>query len=229
MAIRWDFGDVQQSPAPPTDILTVKYPRTPHLPWSKTIASDDRKCMAVHMDTYARHYNVITEKLDGENTVMSRDHIHARSCDGYGKQWQTYMLGLWNKIRYSIPEDVFICGENMFAIHSITYERLPSYFFVFAVCNPDVFFSWEYTIALCKELGLQTVPVIGNIILPGQSLEMPIPQKSAFGSVCEGYVIRNIDNFDRDVYQYNVAKCVRANHVTTDQHWSRTWKRAKLV
>lgn len=58
----------------------VKYPRTYHLPWSHTTGSPDRFLPDV------RHFAgievVITEKMDGENTTIYRDHVHARAIDG---------------------------------------------------------------------------------------------------------------------------------------------------
>ena len=54
----------------------VKYPRTPHLPWSPGATADDR----VHTDLAGLEGReiVVTEKLDGENTTIYRDHVHAR-------------------------------------------------------------------------------------------------------------------------------------------------------
>ena len=58
----------------------VKYPRTPHLPWSPGASQDD----VFSLD--ARHFEgqtvIITEKMDGENTTLYRDYLHARSVDG---------------------------------------------------------------------------------------------------------------------------------------------------
>lgn len=56
-----------------------KYPRTLHLPWSLGSTSDDKFMSNVE------HFNgkriIITEKMDGENTNMYSDKIHARSID----------------------------------------------------------------------------------------------------------------------------------------------------
>ena len=40
-----------------------------------------------------------------------------------------------------------------------------------------------------------------------------------FGKDQEGYVVRNANRFKFEDFQDNIAKYVRANHVTTDQHW----------
>ena len=56
----------------------VKYPRTYHLPWSRP-TSDDKK-LVDDSQFYGKHL-VVTLKMDGENTSMYEDKIHARSID----------------------------------------------------------------------------------------------------------------------------------------------------
>jgi hypothetical protein len=45
----------------------------------------------------------------------------------------------------------------------------------------------------------------------------------------EGVVVRVKDEFVNDEFENSVYKNVRANHVQTDSHWQKNWKRAKLV
>ena len=72
---------VQKALAPVLDrfLQYVKYPRTWHLPWSPGATKDDR----VLPDT--AHFNsqevVVTVKMDGENTTLYPDYLHARSLD----------------------------------------------------------------------------------------------------------------------------------------------------
>ena len=40
---------------------------------------------------------------------------------------------------------------------------------------------------------------------------------------------RSIDEYHVDAFKENVFKYVRKNHVSTDEHWSRNWKRAPLL
>jgi len=160
------------------------------------------------------------------NCVMSREFIHARSEEGYGKPWQTHVKSQWANFRYEIPEGMEICGENMYAVHSIEYDKLSSYFYIFGIVYNGSFLSWKETNEWCQLLGLPIVPTIfiGKLIV-----NMPIPEKSAFGGICEGYVARNIDSFKVEDFSGNVAKCVRMNHVQSDIHWTKTWKQAKLL
>lgn len=54
-----------------------KYPRTPHLPWSAGKTDDD--IVLLSTEHFEGKKVVVTEKLDGENTTMYTDYLHARS------------------------------------------------------------------------------------------------------------------------------------------------------
>ncbi len=62
---------------------------------------------------------------------------------------------------YRIPEGWRICGENVYACHSIHYIALTSYFYVFSIWNEkNECLSWDATVAWCKKLGLAHVPLL---------------------------------------------------------------------
>lgn len=49
-------------------------------------------------------------------------------------QWDyLQVLGWAANISGQIKDGMRICGENMFAVHSIKYDKLPSYFLGFSV------------------------------------------------------------------------------------------------
>lgn len=201
----------------------MKFPRMPHLPWSRGGTFDDiRKSEVACFDNKKLVY---TEKLDGECTVISKDNIHARSEDGYGKTWQTFMIRQCKSFQNDIPENMYVCGENLYAVHSIEYGSLSDYFYVFTIFFDNYVLSWEETEQWCDLLGVKTVPVIGYF---DKLIQIPIPEKSSFGDVCEGYVVRNIDKFHIDNFSDNIAKVVRENHVQTNIHWAKNWKKAEL-
>ena len=102
----------------------TKYPRSPHLPWSEGGTSDD--AYLFDTDHFAGKEVVITEKMDGENTSMYRDGIHARSIDGRHHPSRDWVKALHGKICLEIPEGWRLCGENLYARHSIAYEELES-------------------------------------------------------------------------------------------------------
>ena len=63
-------------------------------------------------------------------------------------------------------------------------------------------------------------------------------QSSVFGSTdprtgayctTEGLVCRNADAYPVSKFKQNVFKYVRKGHVQTDEHWTKSWKRTKLI
>lgn len=44
-----------------------------------------------------------------------------------------------------LGESTRICGENLFARHSISYRSLPSHFMVFGIFEGDVCLAWDET------------------------------------------------------------------------------------
>jgi len=196
-----------------------KHPRTPHLPWSPGVTSDDK--VLPSLDGFRGREVVVTVKMDGENTSMYRDAIHARSLDSRHHPSRDWVKGFWAGIRNRIIPGWRVVGENVYARHSIRYEVLPSYFLGFQVwddCNKCC--SWDVTLDEFAELGV--VPV--DVLYRGVFDERRIRRACEYGadwSSTEGYVLRVADAFDYADYGKYVAKFVRAGHVQTDEHWSR--------
>jgi hypothetical protein len=192
----------------------VKYPRTRHLPWSPGASDDD--LIAEQIDAFVGQRVIVSEKMDGENTTLYRDLSHARSLDGRHHPSRDWLKNLHGQIAHEIPEGWRICGENLYARHSIIYEALPSYFMVFSIWDADNrCLDWDSTVEWAALLGLETVPVLydGEFDLEGlQALEIDLER-------CEGYVVRLASSFAYAEFGSSVAKWVRANHVQTDQHW----------
>jgi hypothetical protein len=77
--------------------------------------------------------------------------------------------------------------------------------------------SWDETLEWFSLLNITPVPVLYDGIYDENLIKglWPIATHEA-----EGYVIRLADSFEYATFKLNVAKFVRPNHVTTDQHWS---------
>lgn len=198
----------------------TKYPRTLHFPWSPGMHADDR----VMPDTTAMDQVplVMTEKMDGENTTMYHDYIHARSTDYHPHPSRGWVRGIHAGICSDIPQGWRVCGENLYAKHSIGYEDLPGYFMVFSVWDRDLCLSWEDTTEWAALLGLPTVPVIATLD-GGPDLEREATEAwllySAHHGEREGYVLRPADAFEARGFRLLVGKWVRKNHVQTTKHW----------
>jgi hypothetical protein len=125
-----------------------------------------------------------------------------------------------------------ICGENMYATHSIYYDELTGFFYVFGIYEElddiDVCDSWDKTEQICARLGLRTVPVLYRGPWNEAAIKSCMTGVSKFGKTQEGYVVRNAKEFLASDFQNNVAKFVRAHHVQTDEFWANNWKPNKL-
>jgi hypothetical protein len=195
-----------------------KYPRTNHLPWSPGASSDDK--ILKSLDTLLKKEIVITEKMDGENTTgYSSGYIHARSLTSSYHQSRTWVNAFLKERLYQLPDGWRICGENVFACHSVPYENLDSYFFGFSIWNEkNQALSWDDTVEWFELLEIVPVPVLWRGILLSKtflrSFSSKINQKKQ-----EGFVVRLVDSFSFEDFPSCVAKWVRPGHVQTDRHW----------
>jgi hypothetical protein len=198
----------------------VKYPRTYHLPWSPGVTNDDR--IMDSLDAFKEGPVVVTVKMDGENTTMYRDYVHARSISYEAHPSRSRLKALHSTVQHDIPEGWRVCGENLYARHSIAYQNLNDHFLVFSVWNErNECLSWYDTYEWAGMLGLKTVPTLyyGDWV---ESLMRRMEPKEHDGDPCEGYVVRRADSFAYAQFRTHVGKFVRANHVQTHGHWMRS-------
>ena len=195
-------------------IKHVKYPRTYHLPWS-TLLKDDRK-MPDDL-CFVDKEVVVTLKMDGENSSLYNDHTHARSIDSGSHPSRNWLKDLWSQISYLLDDDMRVCGENLFAKHSIYYENLKSYFMMFSIWIGNTCLSWDETIEYAGILGLETVPVIYRGVYDRKLIENSF---LPYLDTNEGYVIRLADSFDYGDFRRSVGKFVRPEfrQVVNDSH-----------
>lgn len=199
-----------------TTILT-KYPRTPHLPWSEGRSEDDVSQKTTRV--FDGRMVVVTEKMDGENTSLYRDHIHARSLDSGNHPSRSWVKQLHGQIAKDIPEGWRVCGENLYAQHSIFYRDLSSYFMVFSIWNEkNEALSWDDTVQYAGLLGLITVPVLYRGPWNEKAVRALYNPLEHLDNR-EGYVVRVEDSFPYKDFAKSMAKFVRKNHVQTDEHW----------
>lgn len=212
---------VQKALQPVIHLFTnrVKYPRTYHLPWSPGVTKDDR-VLADHEASkyFSQHDVVATVKMDGECTTFYRDGLHARSLTYDAHPSRDWIRALHGRIAHEIPESWRICGENLYARHSIAYRNLSSYFQVFSIWDGLRCLSWDETVEWCKILDLRTVPVLyRGTEFPGCASFWGREQFA--GDEMEGYVVRLASDFRYSAFRKSVAKYVRANHVQSSSHW----------
>jgi hypothetical protein len=223
--------------------ISQKYGRTYHYPFSPGTTSDDR----IQHD-YWEHLQQIptlihTEKLDGENNCLNQYGVFARShAAPTTSPWTESLRRLWQLVKHDLGSlEIFL--ENLYAVHSIEYRNLENHFYVFAVRQYDQWLSWEETKFYAGMLDLPTVPVLETVASPvsrsafeqgiqtmvsGTGLLQPYDAFNGQPATMEGIVTRNAGAYTTDTFSQNVFKYVRKGHVTTNEHWTRSWRRAKL-
>jgi hypothetical protein len=219
----------------------VKYPRTYHAPWSEGKTSDDK--VLKNCSSFVGKEVVVTEKLDGEGTTIYPDsYVHARSTDSDHHPSRSVIKQLAANTSWQIPEGHRVCGENLYAYHSIFYVDLPSYFLAFGVYEGDRCLSWDDTEKLCLECGFSLVPVLYRGVWDEKRIrnlwqgkgDFPTFETEVFDPkfpddfkpvAAEGYVIRLTESFLYEDFGSCCAKYVRENHVRTDSNW----KERKIV
>ncbi|PPD52551.1 MAG: 2'-5' RNA ligase [Methylotenera sp.] len=193
-----------------------KYPRTPHLPWSPGRGHDDK--ILPNIQHFIGRDVVVTEKMDGENTTLYTDYSHARSIDGRYHPSRAWIKAFHATISHHIPDGWRICGENLYARHSISYDDLDSYFLAYSAwTDQNEAVDWDTTCSICETIGIPMVKVLykgpfDEIILKNLANAMDLTKQ-------EGYVVRIVDHFKYEEFGTSVAKFVRKGHVNSDEHW----------
>ena len=195
----------------------VKYPRSHHLPWSPGMTKDDR--VMEGDDPFAGQQVVVTVKLDGENTTMYSDRVHARSIEYDPHPSRNWVKALHARIAHDIPDSWRVCGENLWAEHSIGYKNLDDFFVVFSVWNErNICLSWTETQEYAALLGFKTVPVLYEGPGDRKYIEK-LYQKEFQGDPMEGYVVRRSGSFSYSEFRRALGKYVRPGHNVNNHNW----------
>lgn len=191
-----------------------KYPRTPHLPWSPGGSRDDSRLDSC--DHFVAKEVVVTEKMDGECTTLYPDGLHARSTDSRHHASRAWLRTFHARIAGGIPDGWRLCGEYLFARHSIAYDALPSYFLLFSAWTAEnCCLSWREMEGFAGDLGLARPRVLylgawNSKLLRSWKIDV---------NRMEGYVVRTTTGYPLDSFGSHIAKWVRAAHVQTDGSW----------
>ncbi|MGH8077580.1 MAG: RNA ligase family protein [Lysobacter sp.] len=187
----------------------VKYPRTYLLPWSEFVSVGERSHASAQQ--FAGRRVVVTEKMDGENVTLYRDFMHTRSVAANPHFSREWIEQRWRDIRDRIPAGWRVCGEYVFATHTIEYSNLPSYFLGFSVWNEsNVCLDWDATCAFLGELGMASVPVLYDG--PFDESRIGDVWQGHGGPHSEGYVLRVADEIPYRDFRRLVGKFVREDY-----------------
>lgn len=207
---------------------SIKYPRTFHHVLSPGIHSDDK--IVDDLSVIKKTEIIIMEKLDGENTTMTNKIFHARSLDSPYNFTRAFIKQLHDIIKYDIPENWRLCGENVSYYHSIEYDNLESFFYLFGIWNDknenlswDIVKEWAEILDLATPREFYRGPydekIVKDIIKDIEKYNLNNKKNQI-----EGFVARNVDSFHYDDFTKNVFKWVRNGHVQPsangkEEHW----------
>jgi hypothetical protein len=202
----------------------VKAPRTYHCPWSENLQNDDK--MHKDISFLLNKPVVVSVKLDGEGSSLYPDYMHARSINSGQHESRSWLKALHGQIAHDIPVNFRVCGENVYAKHSIYYQHLKTYFYVFSIWNENnISLNWDETCEYAELLGLSTVPEIcfGTYKTIEDMRNDIDTNLKKYSETCkdeiEGYVIRLAGRIAYKDYRISCGKFVRKNHVQTSENW----------
>lgn len=187
----------------------VKYPRTLHLPWSPGVSKDDR--VLEDLSVFENNHVVVTAKMDGENTTLYKDYLHARSLSSRDHVSRHWIKNFHSQIAYNIPNGWRICVENLWAKHTIHYKHLSNFCLLFSIWTEDnICLPWDDTVEWSQLLGVSTVPVLYKGLWD-EELIRELYTEELNGDRMEGYVVRVVDAFHYGEFRTHVAKYVDAD------------------
>ena len=214
--------------------LDAKYPRTPYWPFSPSIGRDD----GVHPDPeqFVGEPVVVTEKLDGGNTLLHAGNVYARSVSAPSEGKWMAMVKKHHAWKVNEP-DVYLYGEDIYGVHSIEYGPVSEdqTFHAFALRDgAGAFASFAEVEAYAKERAIPVVPVLFNGCFHSVAevrafVECAQAKPSVLGGEREGVVLRLARGFPASEFPENVCKSVRPGHVQTNEHWTRHWKPCRIA
>ena len=212
----------------------VKYPRTPYWPWSPSIGRND----GVHPypGRFVGEPVVVTEKLDGGNTLLHGGKVYARSVLGPSEGKWMAMVKKHHAWKVNEP-DVYLYGEDIYGVHSIEYGPVPEQatYYAFALrYGHGAFAPFSEVEAYANPREIPVVPVLFNGRFQSVAelrafVERAHAEPSVLGGEREGVVLRLARGFLVRDFSNNVCKSVRPGHVQTDEHWSRSWRPCRIA
>ena len=214
--------------------MKAKYPKTPYWPWSPAIGRE----VEVHADPqrFVGEGLVVTEKLDGGNTLLHAGKVYGRSMSVPSNDKWMAMVKKHHAWKVREP-DVYLYGEDIYGVHSIEYGAVAERetFYAFALRDGEgTFASFAELETYAESREIPVVPILfrgsfGSIGEIRAFVEGAEQEGSVLGGLREGVVLRLARGFQASEFRCNICKSVRAGHVQTQEHWSRNWRPCRIA
>ena len=202
-----------------------KYGKTEYFSFSEKVSREDRKLSEEEEEEYfGGKYGVASLKLDGENTTIVRQKYYARSINSISDESRHNIGMIWGRINYLLEDGERIIGENLRAVHTISYEndtQINGDFYVFSHIKNGIVSSVSHTKEICEKFGLLHVPIIYEGIFDRKKILEEFKKYPNH----EGFVFRLSDSFDEADMSKSIAKFVSNSfEIKTNIHWQQAKK-----
>ena len=179
---------------------------------------------------------MVTEKLDGSNTLLHQGDVYARTVSAPATAKWLGMVRKHHAWKVTGP-DVLLYGEEIYGVHSIEYDPVPEdrTFYAFALRFGDGSFgSFREMADYARSRAIPVVPVLfeGTFDSVPQAryfVSEAHAKPSALGGEREGVVLRHAAGFSAAGFRHSVCKSVRVGHVQCDEHWSKHWRPCRIA
>jgi len=118
--------------------------------------------------------------------------MHARSLDSRHHPSRDWLKAWHATICHEIPDGWRLCGENLYAQHSLRYESLVSYFYLFSIWDEsNRCLHWDDTCEWAALFGCPVPPVLYRGTWDRQRVQsIAVDTRTA-----EGCVVRTVEGF----------------------------------
>ena len=179
---------------------------------------------------------VVTEKLDGGNTLLHAGKVYARSVSAPSDAKWMAMVKKHHAWKVTEPR-VWLYGEDIYGVHSIEYEPVAEQatFHAFALRHGDgAFAAFAELEDYAQRRDIPVVPVLfkgrfESVAQVSEFMARVHKEPSVLGGEREGAVMRLAHGFPAAEFQDSVCKSVRPGHVQTDEHWTRQWRPCRIL
>ncbi len=209
--------------------MNLKYPKTLSWPWSPGKA---RKS-GIHPEPhcFVGAPVVVTEKLDGGNTLLHGGKVYARSVSAPSEAKWFAMVKKHHAWKVTDP-GIYLYGEDIYGVHTIAYDAVSEdkTFYAFSIRDGrGAFMPFSKVEAYAEMRNIPIVPVLfrgtfNSLSELREFIDDAHRESSVLGGEREGVVIRLARGFPDSEFQYHVCKSVRAGHVRQNEHWRRNWQ-----